>query len=131
MNTDLFEKAKELGEMLAATDEYKRMRRAGELFEADAEATENLAKIEQMREELQRMEGNLTPDSVEALRLALRELKQKVDDDRVIGEMQSAKEEFNKLMGEVNSVIRFVITGESAAAANSGHALYQDTRQVH
>jgi cell fate (sporulation/competence/biofilm development) regulator YlbF (YheA/YmcA/DUF963 family) len=66
----------ELGERIAATDEYERFEEAKEAVENDEEAQERIKEFEQLRQEfsLARQTGSADQDAVEKVKRAQREL---------------------------------------------------------
>ena len=131
MNAELFEKARELGEMLAASPEYQQMRKAQDAFDADPDARRSVKELDDLRETMQKHEHAITSEALNTLKIAMKVVKQRIDTSSTIEEMQTAKENFSKLMGEVNQVIQFVITGESAATAKAPAQGSAGAHQVH
>jgi cell fate (sporulation/competence/biofilm development) regulator YlbF (YheA/YmcA/DUF963 family) len=97
-------KAKELGRMLGQSDQYKALKRSNDGLGADPEAVRMLRRMEELRNDAQRMiEGGQEPTP---------EMEQEMD--TLLGHVQgspayqqavAAQENFDKLMMQVNNWI--------------------------
>ena len=93
----------ELGERIAATDEYEQFEAAKEAVENDAEAQERIEEFEQLRQEfsLARQTGSANQDAVEEVKRAQRELHA-LD---VMQEYLEAQEELQNRLDVINQAI--------------------------
>ncbi|MGN1249606.1 MAG: YlbF family regulator, partial [Candidatus Spyradocola sp.] len=55
MNLDIFEKSRELGELLVASDEYKKVQQAEEEFNSDEFAQKKVAEFNELQQSVQNM----------------------------------------------------------------------------
>ena len=109
----VFEKTRELGEALQQSDAYKRMKAAEEKAMLNTEAAEMMAAYLEKRGEIQEMMEVENPDPGAMKRLSdemdsIQERLQMIDD---IAELTAARSEFNALIGQINQVLQFIVTG--------------------
>ncbi len=109
----VFEKTRELGEALLESDAYKRMKAAEDKAMQNAHAAELMSSYLEKRGEIQEMMETENPDPAALKRLSdemddLNEKLQMVDD---IAELTQARSEFNGLIGQINQVLQFIVTG--------------------
>lgn len=109
----VFEKTRELGEALQQSDAYKRMKEAEEKAMQNVEAAEMMAAYLEKRSEIQEMMEVENPDPGAMKRLSdemdsIQERLQMIDD---IAELTAARSEFNALIGQINQVLQFIVTG--------------------
>ena len=109
----VFEKTRELGEALLESDAYKRMKAAEDKAMQNAHAAELMSSYLEKRGEIQEMMEKENPDPAALKRLSdemddLNEKLQMVDD---IAELTQARSEFNGLIGQINQVLQFIVTG--------------------
>ena len=62
MNLDIFEKSRELGELLVASDEYKKVQQAEEAFNDDEFAQKKVAEFNELQQSVQNMMQTPDPD---------------------------------------------------------------------
>jgi len=112
--TEIIEKAKELGAMLQASEQMKRYNASKLAFEADEEV-QNLVK----EYNLQRMNmmNVLEEEDADGSRMAELEERIKAIYEKVMAaptmvEMQAAGQALQELVGQINGVISFYVTGE-------------------
>ncbi len=109
----VFEKTRELGEALQESEAYKRMKEAEEKAMKNAQAAEMMAEYLEKRGQIQELMEEENPDPGAMKRLsdemdALQERLQMVDD---IAKLTAARAEFNALIGQINQVLQFIVTG--------------------
>ena len=112
--TEIIEKAKELGAMLQASDQMKRYNASKLAFEADEEV-QNLVK----EYNLQRMNMMNVSEEEDADGSRMAELEERIKAiyEKVMAaptmvEMQAAGQALQELVGQINGVISFYVTGE-------------------
>ena len=109
----IFEKTRELGQALLESDVYKKMKEAEEKAMMNVEAAEMMALYLEKRSQIQEMMEVENPDPGAMKRLSeemdsIQEQLHMVDD---IVELTSARAEFNGLIGQINQVLQFIVTG--------------------
>lgn len=110
---EVFEKTRELGEVLKQSAEYRRMKAAEEKAMGNAQAAEMMAEYLEKRGQIQEMMEREDPDPGALKRLSdemdeIQERLHMIDD---IVEMTAARGEFNNLIGQINQVLQFIVTG--------------------
>ena len=109
----VFEKTRELGEALQQSEAYNRMKKAEEKAMQNMEAAEMMAMYLEKRSQIQEMMEVENPDPAVMQRLSnemdqIQERLQLIDD---IVELTTARGEFNALIGQINQVLQFIVTG--------------------
>ena len=119
---NVFEKTRELGEALLESDAYKRMKAAEDKAMQNAQGAEMMALYLEKRGQIQEMMEQENPDPGAMKRLSdemdeIQEKLQMIDD---IAELTAARSEFNGLIGQINQVLQFIVTGRMEEAGCSG-----------
>lgn len=109
----VFEKTRELGEALKQSEAYARMQAAEQKAMQNMEAAEMMAQYLEKRGQIQEMMEVENPDPAVMQRLSnemdeIQEKLQMIDD---IVELTTARGEFNALIGQINQVLQFIVTG--------------------
>ena len=109
----VFEKTRELGEALKQSEAYARMQAAEAKAMQNMEAAEMMAQYLEKRGQIQEMMEVENPDPAVMQRLSnemddIQERLQMIDD---IVELTTARGEFNALIGQINQVLQFIVTG--------------------
>ena len=109
----VFEKTRELGEALKQSEAYARMQAAEQKAMQNMEAAEMMAQYLEKRGQSQEMMEVENPDPAVMQRLSnemddIQERLQMIDD---IVELTTARGEFNALIGQINQVLQFIVTG--------------------
>ena len=118
----VFEKTRELGEALLESETYQRMKAAEEKAMKNAQGAEMMALYLEKRGQIQEMMEQENPDPGAMKRLSdemddIQERLQMIDD---IAELTAARSEFNGLIGQINQVLQFIVTGRMEEAGCSG-----------
>jgi cell fate (sporulation/competence/biofilm development) regulator YlbF (YheA/YmcA/DUF963 family) len=110
----LDQKAKELGRLIGQSSEYQAVKRANEALHNDRESVTALNRMEQLRQEAQRMlqRGQEPSDEMER---ELDELLTKVQANPTYQRAIAAQENFDKMMIQVNG---WISEGMKAGAAS-------------
>ena len=119
---NVFEKTRELGEALLESEAYKRMKAAEEKAMQNAQGAEMMALYLEKRGQIQEMMEMENPDPGALKRLSdemddIQERLQMIDD---IAELTAARSEFNGLIGQINQVLQFIVSGRMEEAGCSG-----------
>ena len=109
----IFEKTRELGQALLESDVYKKMKEAEEKAMQNMEAAEMMALYLEKRSQIQGMmeEENPDPGAMKRLSDEMDEVQQKLQMVDDIVALTSARAEFNGLIGQINQVLQFIVTG--------------------
>lgn len=118
----VIEKAKELGLMLAQSDEFIHMRTAEQAQLADPESQQILKEYNDARQRLaQRANSeNITEKQMQQVKEEMENEQTKLKSNPAISEYLSAVSEFNNLMQGVNSAIAFYISPEETCGGDCG-----------
>ena len=119
---NVFKKTRELGEALLESEVYLKMKDAEDKAMANPEAAQTMAAFLEKRGELQSMMQSDNPDPGAMKRLSeemddLQDRLQMVDD---IVALNDARNEFNSLIGQINQVLQFIVTGRMEESSCSG-----------
>ena len=109
----IFQKTRELGEALLESEIYTKMKAAEEKAMKNEEAARLMSEMLERRSSIQEMMQQTNPDPAALKRLSdemddIQERLQRMDD---IVELPQARSEFNSLIGQVNQVLQFIVTG--------------------
>ena len=109
----VFAKTRELGQALLETEQYKKMKEAEDRAMKNSDAAQLMTDLLEKRGELHAAMGEDTPDPGKLKRLSeemddIQEKLQLMDD---IVAMTQARSEFNALIGNINQVLQFIVTG--------------------
>lgn len=109
----IFEKTRELGQALLESEAYTKMKEAEEKAMQNIEAAEMMALYLEKRSEIQAMMENENPDPAAMKRLSdeMDEVQQKLQMVDDIVALTAARAEFNGLIGQINQVLQFIVTG--------------------
>ena len=109
----VFEKTRELGEALQESQAYLRMKEAEVKAMQNMEAAEMMAQYLEKRSQIQEMMEIENPDPGAMKRLSdeMDEVQQKLQMVDDIVELTQARAEFNGLIGQINQVLQFIVTG--------------------
>lgn len=111
---NVFQKTRELGEALLASEVYQNMKAAEDKAMQNEEAARLMSELLEKRSGLQQLMQQDTPDAG-ALKLlsdemdALQEQLRAMDD---IVALTEARSEFTNLINQVNQVLQFIVTGK-------------------
>jgi len=109
----IFEKTRELGQALLESEVYAKMKEAEAKAMQNMEAAEMMANYLEKRQQIQAMMEDENPDPGVMKRLSdemdeIQEKLQMIDD---ITNLTIARSEFNQVIGQINQVLQFVVTG--------------------
>ena len=114
MDLQIFEKSRELGELLVKSPEYTKVQEAETAFQADEIAQARVSEFNALQNEVQTLMQTPDPDQAEIARKAeaLRNMQAEVTELPTVKAMNEAQTAFSQLVNQVNQVLRFIITGE-------------------
>ena len=118
MIMDVLEKARELGEMLADSPEYKRMKAAEGAKNNDATALKLLADYNKKANEfaMKIRTAEPTKEELEQIRTDMGKAFHELDSNAVVHEFLEASKAFDDLMKNMNSIISFYVVPEQQAS---------------
>ena len=111
---NVFKKTRELGEALLECETYRRMKAAEEKAMGNAEAAEAMATYLEKRTALQDMmcQDNPDPGAMKRLSDEMDEAQERLQMMDDIVALTDARNAFNALIGQINQVLQFIVTGE-------------------
>ena len=110
----VFQKTRELGQALMESEAYLKMKEAEDRAMRNEEAARTMGVFLEKRQELQAQMQSENPDPGALKRLSdemdeAQERLQMIDD---IVALNDARNAFNGLIGQINQVLQFIVTGE-------------------
>ena len=113
----VFELTKALGNALKETDEYQAMRLAERRVYERPEISKQLEKYNALADLVEQEMEKSTPDmnSVAAWSEEQEILGEELQRFSEVGKMLQAKEDFSKIIYQMNSMLQFIVTGEPPA----------------
>jgi len=107
----VIEKAKELGQELVESEEYKELKKKESALYDDEEATSLLEEYENTNKQLQMARANGQEVS-EKQQKELQSIQMKMEQNPAIKSYIESQKKFNEVMNSVNEIINGYITGE-------------------
>ena len=111
---EIFEKARELGEAIIESEEYKALKKAEEEQENDPVALELLKNYSELRQALaaEIQKGDVGEERMAQIRDQLEEAYEKMTTNDHITAYINAQRLFQAIIDQMNSIISFHITGK-------------------
>ncbi len=111
---NLIKQAREMGKMIQASEEYKRLQAAKEKNDNDTELQDLIGQFNLKRMELnnQLAKPDKDDEKLEKLNHEMRDLYQKVMTNQNMAEYEQAKNEMDMLMNQVNTILVMCVNGE-------------------
>jgi len=111
---EIFEKARELGEAIIESEEYKALKKAELEQENDPEALELLKNYSELRTKLaaEIQKGDVGEERMAKIREELEEAYEKMTTNDHITAYINAQRLFQAIIDQMNSIISFHITGK-------------------
>ena len=111
---EIFEKARELGEAIIESEEYKALKKAEEEQENDPVALELLKNYSELRTQLaaEIQKGDVSEERMAKIREELEEAYEKMTTNDHITAYINAQRLFQAIIDQMNSIISFHITGK-------------------
>lgn len=112
--SEILEKARELGTMMAESNELKHFRAMEAVFYSDEEAQKVLNHYQARREEItaKMRETEMSPEALRSFQEELQGCMAELTANKVVNDYLEAKSAFNKVVTQVNSIISYCIEGE-------------------
>ena len=109
----IFQKTRELGEALLASECYQKMKAAEDKAMRNEEAANLMSSLLEHRSDIQKMmqEPNPDPGALKRLSDEMDEIQEKLQMMDDIVELTQTRAEFTGLINQVNQVLQFIVTG--------------------
>lgn len=116
----VFEKTRELGQALLESEAYQRVKDAEDRAMKNEQAAAAMSEYLEKRTELQAMVQGENPDPAVLKRLSdeMDEAQQRLQMMDDIVALNAARDEFNSLIGQINQVLQFIVTGNMEQPSN-------------
>ena len=124
MRNEIIEKAQELGQMIAESEERARVDETGMKMNADEEAVELLRVYNENRKNAtDKLRGtNPSKEQLEEFKAYVDAEFKKIVDNKLISDYIEASRDFDNMVNQVNAVLSYFITGqESSEGGCSGN----------
>lgn len=104
-----------LAETILESDEFIAMRLSEQAALKDENATSLIAQYSEKRQAVEELlaDANMDHGELKNAGEALQQVEEAIESNELISKMRENRERFNDMMKKVNSIIRFVVTGES------------------
>ena len=111
---EIFEKARELGEAIIESEEYKELKKAELEQENDEEAMALLKEYSELRTSLAQeiQKGDISEEEMASIRERLEEAYEKVTTNDHITAYINAQRTFQAIIDQMNNILSFHITGK-------------------
>ncbi|MGI6239026.1 MAG: YlbF family regulator [Christensenellales bacterium] len=118
----VFQKTRELGQALLESEAYLAMQKAEDQAMKNADAAETISRFLSIRSQLQGMLAAAEPDSIAMKQLSdeMDALQSKLRTIEDVVSLTEARDAFNALIGQVNQVLQFIVTGNMDEGTSSG-----------
>lgn len=112
--SEILTKARELGQAIVDSEEFKALKAAEEAQEKDADAMELLLKYNTDRKALAEeiSTGNVSEERMAEIREQLEESFEKVMSNPTIAAYSEAQQKFDAIVQQMNAILTYFITGE-------------------
>lgn len=114
------QKAKELGELIAQSQEAERLELANANYNLDAIAQNMVNEYNALQIKYKRMSNKMSKEEQFQAEAELKELKDSVESNPVVKESIEAQEAFNHLVNEVIEIINYSLGKDSFKTSSSG-----------
>ncbi|MEG2702312.1 MAG: YlbF family regulator, partial [Clostridia bacterium] len=111
-----------LAEAILESEEYIAMRLSEQAVMKDADATTLVGVYSEKREQVENLLADPNMDHGELAKAgeALETAEQAIDENELLHKMRTSREAFTDMMKKVNSIIKYVVTGESEEEEEAG-----------
>ncbi len=111
---EVFEKARELGEAIVNSDEYKALKLAEAKQEQDEEAMKLLQEYSELRRSLgeEINKGEVDENRMNEIRDAVEAAYEKVSSNDIIADYINAQRAFQAVIDQMNPILSYHITGQ-------------------
>lgn len=118
--SEILTKARELGQAIVDSEEFKALKLAEENQEKDVEAMEMLKKYNEERKALAEevSQGNVSEERLAEIRAQLSESFETVMGHPTIAAYSQAQQQFNAVVQQMNAILTYFITGEMSVGCS-------------
>ena len=118
----VFEKTRELGELITQTTVFTKMRAAEERVIDDASASVALDALSEHQTALEHLFASGEPDAevIKQHTETMQKLQARLKEMPIVADMNRAREEFSGLIRQVNQVLGFVVSGDMMQSGCGG-----------
>lgn len=111
---EIFDKARELGEAIVSSDEYKALKLAEARQEQDEEAMKLLQEYSALRRELSEEinKGDVSEERLSEIRDAVSAAYEKTVENDIIADYINAQRTFQAILDQMNTIISYHVTGQ-------------------
>ena len=119
---NVFLKTRELGQALMESDVYQNMKQAEDKAYQNSEAADTMGKYLELRTQIQELLATENPDpaAMKSMSDEMESMQEKLNMIDDIVAMTDARNAFSGLIGQVNQVLQFIITGQITDEEDSG-----------
>lgn len=123
-NNEILTKAKELGEAIVGSEEFKALKEAEEKQENNPEAMELLLEYNRIRKALAEEigSGDVNDERMAEIRAQLEESHEKVMSNEIIAAYYEAQQKFEAIANQMNAILTYYMTGEISAGCSGNCA---------
>jgi len=106
--------AEMLAEAILESEEYIAMRLAEQAAMRDENATQLIAAYSEKRQAVESLlaDANMDHGALAKAGQELQDVERAIDECEILTKMRESNDSFNAMMKKVNSIIRYVVTGE-------------------
>ena len=114
--------AEMLAEAILESEEYINMRLAEQAAMKDEKANQLIAAYTEKRQAVENLlaDANMDHGALSKAGEELQNVEHAIDENEVLNRMRAANEAFTAMMQKVNSIIRYVVTGEEEQESCGG-----------
>lgn len=111
---EILTKARELGEAIIESDEFKALKAAEEEQENDSEAMALLKKYNDERKSMAEeiTAGNVSEERMAQIRSELEKLHEEVMSNETVARYNEAQKTFEAIVSQMNAILTYFLTGE-------------------
>lgn len=119
---DVLDLTKQLGEGIAASDEYVKMQAAQDAVTNDQTASQLLVDYQEKRKALQECmsQAEINQEFLKTCADEISSLEKQLYDNPLTAEMIRTQMDFQNLMSKVNALLKFYVTGEVSGEGSCG-----------
>lgn len=116
----ILEKAKELGMLIADSEEMKNLKESELMVYQDEKAKKLVEEHKNVQLEFVKgLRGNLSKEEIEELKTKLEEKQKELNEYNVTRYFLNSKREFDSLVKDINNIMTYEITGKQACDGHS------------
>lgn len=118
---EINEKAKELGELIKESEQFKRMQLAELAVNSNTALQDQFKEFNALRERMMGLMDKGIDDKtiIDPLNLQIKDLYEKVMQSDLMKEYNEARKDFDSMLQNVNNIMMFYITGELPGCSES------------